>query len=199
MHLVKTESSAQCTHPWPSLREHCARTAPCRKPGLAVSQAWPDHIVVPSRPCRKHVLLCRCTHARAGASCRSAAAFAPGHNTILSRDSSPLPRAPRAVSRAHNAVSWRILRRIVTCIAAPITTQMPPQAMIQSLYRDTHPQRPSPRSHASLLCARAGRVKGPFRPCRRPSPRLYRGPIRPYRGRPCVPTAPCVTIQSTVS
>ena len=42
-----------------------------------------------------------------------------------------------AVSRAYRAVSWPILRRIAAYIAAPIVTQMLPQAMIQSLYRDT--------------------------------------------------------------
>ena len=81
-----------------------------------------------------------------------------------------LPAACRvAPCRAHNDVSWRILR----CIAAPIATQTPPQVTIQSLYRDTlHSKAMRARATARLALRSAvswpsnGHIVAQARPCR---------------------------------
>ena len=98
---------------------------PCHGRALTVSQPVVGLVVAVSQ-------VCHCAHARSSAPCRSSPRsrykFVSQHNSLL-----------RAMLRMHSAVSWRILRRIATCIAAPIATQIPPQATIQSLYRDTLP------------------------------------------------------------
>ena len=90
----------------------------------------PGRVAACGRPCHGYVATRTRTLTRS--------VIAPlGHDTSLYRNTAPCCTSCRAVSRAHNTVSWRILRRIAACITAPIATQMPPQATIQSLYRDT--------------------------------------------------------------
>ena len=120
MNSVPNSDSKQClesklgqVHSVHTLNPGCAHyaqaahTAPCRRPGLVVSQACIGRIVAPSRPCRKHVLPCRCTHAPAVVSYRCAHARAVaschsslGHDTKLYRNTSPcLVGTARRVAR----------------------------------------------------------------------------------------------------
>ena len=107
----------------------------CRKPGPVVSQAPPAMSLHPRARWRAMSQAMCCAPCR-----RPCVARHVAHRIV-----------------AQGAVSWRFLRRIAACIAAPIATQMPPQATIQFLYRDTHPQRPGPRARAPLAL-RAGRL-----------------------------------------
>ena len=58
MNSVPNSDSEQCTesklsrvHSAPNLGLACVRTAPCRRPGLAVSQAWPGRVAAHAQSC----------------------------------------------------------------------------------------------------------------------------------------------------
>ena len=73
MNSVPNNDSKQCTESKPgwvhqvhtlaqlarTLRRVVGLACPCRRPSLAVSQAWPGRVVAPSRQCRRHRRSCR--------------------------------------------------------------------------------------------------------------------------------------------
>ena len=109
-----------------------AHAWPCRSVRLAVSQCTPSSIVALS--------LCALAH--------HVAALLPSPSVtiqFLYRDSSPLPRAPCVVSRAHNVVSWRIVVPYHSLGALFRNPKSPPSATIQNLYHDLPLARPCTR------------------------------------------------------
>ena len=88
------------------------------------------------------------------------------------------------------------VRRVATPPCALLRVSQLPTPYHGSSYVVSRHTPPAARpSHTRRTPLRAGRpCRRASWPCRRLSPRPYRGLIRQYRGRPCVPTAPCVTI-----
>ena len=183
---------------------HCAqaaRTSPrqsAQRALDAVSWRLKRHIVASSRPCCRRPLPCRCAHAHASAPCRSAAAFTPSHDTIFVSRHESLAAPCRTVLRAHNTVSWSILRRIAACIFTPIATQCCPKPQYNICIATHSLARPCARAlpHAP----RAGR------PCRMPILAVSQGCIAGMldrivapAARPAQPPQPYVTIQSIIS
>ena len=136
MHGVKTELSAQCTHPWPSLRAHCALGQPCRghqvacrRPSPAVLQRTLGHVV-------EHTRLCR-------ALCRTGSVVAPPRALLRI---SQLPEPYRGTLLYH---SLGVLYR---------DPKSPPQPRYKILYRDPPLARPRARTHCLTPLRAAGRV-----------------------------------------
>ena len=125
---------------------HCAqaaRTAPCRGARWVVS--WP-----PPRPYRGLAQPCRCAHTHTGAPCRRAVSRPSVTIQKLYRD----PSSCRAPDRIAGRVAARCFR-----IAALIVTQVPPQAMIQTIVSRLTP--------GQATRARAAARPAGSRPCRR--------------------------------
>ena len=159
-------------HSAPTLGPACARTTPCRRPGLAISQAWPGRIVGLAGPC-----------------CRSGPIVSQAPPTVSLR-----PRARwRAVSQAVCCVPCRAPSgpyRGASLGRVALVSQYNPAGKPRA-YHDT-PIRIATQAPSSQALARAPLSLRVSRP--------YRGLSRPYSGRvpsrimaltacPCAPTA----------
>ena len=122
-----TESNLSRVHSAPTLGPGCAHPTRALRPGRAHSPRW--------APCSGRVA------ARTGVLARRVTTLLPSPPVtiqFLYRDLSPLPRALRAVSRTHNAVLRSHAAISQRCRSLYRDLKVAP-AMIQFLYRDTHP------------------------------------------------------------
>ena len=127
VHQVHTLTQAARTAPRPCAQRRVAGLAwPCRRPGLAVSQAWPGRVVAPSRPCRRHRRSC--------------------HRPSLGRITA-VPRAPLcALCRAYRSSVRRIAALLRAASRYNPATKLPPVTIQFIISRHSPPARP--RAHA---------------------------------------------------
>ena len=151
----------------------------------------PGRVAAHARSYCGRVVACTCALA-----CYVAALLPSPPITIqfLYRDSSPLPRGPRSLSRAHSAVSQRRVARARCRIAAlPLVVSQPKGRLSHdTIFVSRHS---SPVAKPS--CARAARSTR--RPAYRRLPGRVVVPYWPYHGPCCAPLCAYVTIQLDVS
>ena len=207
MNSIPNNDSEQCIesklsqeHSAPTLGPACAHTAPCRKPGLAVSKpglvvskAWPGRVAGLAWSCRSaRLAVSQRTPGRvavhASAPCRTPASVA-AHRVLASP----------AVSCSQLAVSWPCPRpcRSLSCD----TTQRPsrPPVTIHPFVSQHNPPAVRPSSERRSPLREHRQCRRASRPCRRPSHRQYRGPIRSCPGRMVgVDATPCLMCHDTM-